>query len=273
MGDFFMAIDELKLCLGTEAAPAIYYDVRRKTAYDETKRILPTARWREYTAAAEWAKTLPAAARVVLYCEHGHHASQLAAAVLRQRGIAAQVLQGGFEGWIGAGGPTIVKDALPGRVETAPSRWVTRIRPKIDRIACPWLIRRFIDAEAQFYFVEPAWVAEVADELSAIPYDVEGVEISHEGELCTFDTLLRRFGLEDAALHDLALIVRGADTARFDLALQAAGLLAISLGMSVLAGGDDVRALERGFPVYDALYAWRRHAAEEIHGWPAKRSQ
>jgi hypothetical protein len=199
---------------------------------------------------------------------HGHNVSQLAASVLREKGVDARVLAGGSEGWRAAGYATIKKSALPGRDEHKPSRWVTRVRPKIDRIACPWLIRRFIDRDAEFHFVEPACVVEVAKELSGIPYDIDGVEITHEGPLCSFDTIITRFGIKDPALDAVALIVRGADTARLDLAPEAAGLLAISLGISAMSGGDDRAALTRGFPVYDALYAWQRDAAGETHNWP-----
>lgn len=271
MGDFFISIDELKALIGTGRAPQIY-DVRRREAYGEATHVLPTARWREHTRVTEWAPQIPAGASVVAYCVHGHNVSQLAVSALREMGLDARALEGGIEGWRKAGGSTILKAALPGRDEAAPSRWVTRVRPKIDRIACPWLIRRFIDAQAQFYFVEPAQVASVAKELGAIPYDIEGVEIGHEGELCSFDTLIRRFAIADPALDALALVVRGADTSRPDLAPEAAGLLAVSLGNSALAGADDHAALSLGFPVYDALYAWRRHAAGETHNWPAKRS-
>jgi rhodanese-related sulfurtransferase len=271
MGDFFISAEELRRRIGTGEAPLIY-DVRRREAFAGSPQVLPTARWREHTQAGEWSRDLPRAADVVLYCVHGHNVSQLAATVLREAGLRARVLQGGFEAWRHAGLPLIGKAALPGRDETKPSRWVTRLRPKIDRIACPWLIRRFIDAQAQFYFVEPEQVVPVAKELHAIAYDVEGVEITHAGALCTFDTLIERFGIGDAALRDLAPIVRGADTGRFDLAAEAAGLLAVSLGISALCGGDDAKALDRGFPIYDALYAWRRSAAAETHGWPPKGS-
>jgi rhodanese-related sulfurtransferase len=269
LSDFFITIDELRHHIGTADAP-IVYDVRRKAVYDEDPRTLPTARWREHTRVHEWAGEIPAGASVVLACVHGHNVSQLAAAALREKGIAARVLAEGNEGWRLAGGPTILKAALPGRDEARPSRWVTRVRPKIDRIACPWLIRRFIDRDAELTFVEPAYVMDVAEELGAIPYDIDGVEISHDGELCTFDTLIRRFGIDDPALATLAPIVRGADTARMDLAPEAAGLLAVSLGVSQLAGGDDRGALRLGFPVYDALYAWARYARAETHGWPPK---
>ena len=152
-----------------------------------------------------------------------------------------------------------------------PSLWVTRRRPKIDRVACPWLIRRFIDADARFLFVDPPQVPAVARESGGVPFDIEGVELSHEGERCSFDTMLKLFGLEsEPSLARLALIVRGADTARPDIAPEAAGLHAVSLGLSALAGDDDHGMLRRGFIVYDALFAWLRFAAPERHNWPAK---
>jgi hypothetical protein len=144
--------------------------------------------------------------------------------------------------------------------------WITRERPKIDRVACPWLITRFIDPAAVFHFVPPAAVHERARAIGATPFDVEGVELSHDGPLCTFDAFLAKYGLGDPALHDIALIVRGADTACFDLAPQCAGLLAISLGLSQLYL-DDHLMLRHGFVVYDALYAWARYAKSETHTW------
>jgi hypothetical protein len=148
---------------------------------------------------------------------------------------------------------------------------VTRRRPKIDRVACPWLITRFLDAEARFLFVNPEEVLPVSKETGATPFDIEGIELSHDGERCTFDTMLKLFGLEsEPSLARLALIVRGADTARPDLAAEAAGLHAISLGLSALAGDDDHGLLQRGFLVYDALFAWLRFAAEERHNWPVR---
>ncbi len=145
-------------------------------------------------------------------------------------------------------------------------QWITRERPKIDRIACPWLIARFIDKEAEFIFVPPAEVLPKAQELDAIPYDVEGVELTHDGPLCSFDALLKKYELTDAALHDLAVIVRGADTARPDLAPECAGVLAVSIGLSQLFR-DDHEQLRHGFVVYDALYAWLTRARGETHAW------
>lgn len=269
MSDFLISIDDLKSLVGTAAVPRVF-DVRRRAAYDADAATLPGASWRDHTLVDAWAAEIAAGERVVVACAHGAGVSQLAAAALRRKGVDARALAGGVEGWKKADGTTVAKSPLVQRPDGRPSRWVTRVRPKIDRIACPWLISRFIDRQAEFYFVEPACVTTVAKDLDAIPYDIDGVEMSHDGELCTFDTLIAKFGLRDPALDALARIVRGADTARLDLAPEAAGLLAVSLGISALSGGDDHAALERGFPVYDALYAWQRHAATETHNWPAK---
>ncbi len=149
-------------------------------------------------------------------------------------------------------------------------RWITREHPKIDRVACPWLITRFIDPAAEFLFAPPAAVHARAAELNAIPYDVEGVELSHDGSRCSFDAFLRKYGLTDPALQELATIIRGADTNRLDLAPQSAGLLAISLGLSRLFP-DDHDLLSRGFLLYDALYEWLRHAKSERHSWNPQR--
>jgi hypothetical protein len=145
-------------------------------------------------------------------------------------------------------------------------KWVTRERPKIDRIACPWLIARFIDPQAEFLYVPAGEVLPVAEASGAIPYDVPGVKMSHVGALCSFDAFLGKYGLTDAALVQLAVIVRGADTARLDLAPQAAGLLAISLGLSHNYA-DDHAMLAQGMILYDALYAWCRSCQGETHNW------
>ena len=149
-------------------------------------------------------------------------------------------------------------------------KWVTRQRPKIDRIACPWLIKRFIDSEAEFLFVPPDDVARVARESGAIPFDVVGVELSHDGPRCSFDAFIDKYQLDDPALARLARVVRGADTERLDIEPQCAGLLAISLGLSRLFQ-DDHEQLRHGFVIYDALYAWLREAREERHAWNPQR--
>lgn len=150
-------------------------------------------------------------------------------------------------------------------------KWVTRERPKIDRIACPWLIKRFIDSDAEFLFVPPHDVARVARDTGATPYDVEGVELSHVGPRCSFDAFVDKYQLQDQSLSEMAAIVRGADTDRLDIAPQCAGLLAISLGLSRIFQ-DDHEQLQHGFVIYDALYAWLREARSERHTWNPQRT-
>jgi hypothetical protein len=145
-----------------------------------------------------------------------------------------------------------------------PMKWVTRERPKIDRIACPWLIARFIDQSPEFLFVPATDVMRVAEESGAIPYDVPGVELSHVGDQCSFDAFLRKYTLTSQALARLAVIVRGADTARLDLAPEAAGLFAISLGLSNIFV-DDHEMLRHGMVMYDALLAWCVYCQNEPH--------
>ena len=145
-------------------------------------------------------------------------------------------------------------------------KWITRERPKIDRIACPWLIKNFVDSEAQFIYVPKEEVFAKATELAAIPYDIPGAEYSHEGEYCTFDYIIKRHGLTEPALIQIAEIVRGADTDRFDLAPQAAGLWAISAGLS-FNYTDDQEQLSIGMKIYDALYSWATYAQSEKHNW------
>jgi hypothetical protein len=147
-----------------------------------------------------------------------------------------------------------------------PSRWVTRERPKIDRIACPWLIRRFIDPKAEILFVPTAEVFATAARESAVAFDIPGAPLTHEGERCSFDAFLQQFGLDDPGLAVLAPIIRGADTDRHDLAPQASGLHALSLGLTLLFQ-DDAALLEQGLTVYDALYAWATRAFGERHDW------
>jgi hypothetical protein len=199
-----------------------------------------------------WKHTLPRGSDVVVYCVHGHEVSQGVA-----KALGARYLEGGIEHW---DGERMAKPA------GAPTRWVTRERPKVDRIACPWLIRRFIDADAEFLYVPKDDVLRVARERSAIPYDVPDVEFSHVGGRCSFDAFVFRYRLADPALQELAVIVRGADTNRPDLAPQSAGLVALSLGLSERFR-DDHEMLEHGMVMYDALYAWCRSAKSEVHTW------
>ena len=267
---FSISPQDLWTLIGTANAPQVI-DVRRREVYDAAAGVLPTARWRNSAEVAQWGAALDNNRPVVLACRAGKELSQAPTAYLRALGLDARVLEGGHEGWAAAGLPLISKAALQRFAPGEPSLWVTRRRPKVDRVACPWLIRRFIDADARFLFVDPDHVPNVARETGGVPFDIADVELSHEGERCSFDTMLKVFGLErEPALARLALIVRGADTARPDIAAEAAGLHAVSLGLSTLAGDDDHGLLRHGFVVYDALFAYLRFAADERHNWPAK---
>jgi rhodanese-related sulfurtransferase len=219
-----------------------------------------------------WSQTLDPARAVVISCQKGFKISQALAARLRAKGWQkVSVLEGGFLGWKAAGLPLISRGALAALGPREGGIWVTRRRPKIDRAACPWLIMRFIDPHATFLFVDPDQVEAVAARTGGIAYDIPGVTVTHRGEDCSFDTILKMAGLADwPPLARLADIVRGADNARMDLAPEAAGLLAASLGLSHLAGDDDHAMLRHAFVVYDGLYAWAAHAAAETHNWPPK---
>jgi rhodanese-related sulfurtransferase len=218
-----------------------------------------------------WSAALDPARPVVISCQKGFKVSQAIAAKLRARGVAACTLEGGFLGWKEAGFPVLDRPALAALGPREGGLWVTRRRPKIDRAACPWLISRFFDPGATFLFVNPDQVEAVAARTGGVAYDIPGVTVTHRGEECSFDTLLRIAGLwEYPPLRRLADIVRGADNARPDLAPEAAGLLAASLGLSHLAGDDDHGMLRQAFVVYDGLYAWAAHAAGKTHNWPPK---
>lgn len=148
-------------------------------------------------------------------------------------------------------------------------KWITRERPKIDRIACPWLIAKFIDKEPEFLYVPSKDVLAVAAETGATPYDIPGVEMSHVGDHCSFDAFLKKYELVDPALQQLAEIIRGADTSKLDLTPQSHGLFAISLGLSAIFAHDH-EMLKHGMVMYDALYAWCQQCQEETHNWPPK---
>jgi rhodanese-related sulfurtransferase len=264
----FISAPQLASQLGRADAPLVL-DVRRNDAYDAGPRLLPGAIRVAPDDLAAATAVLSHDRVIVAYCVHGHEVSQGAARSLRAAGLDAAYLENGIAAWIDTGLPTMGKvpdlalPAAPGH----PTRWITRERPKIDRIACPWLIQRFIDPTAQFLYVPAGQVASVAERESAIPYDVPNVRISHrgtEGELCSFDALIADCGLDDPALHDLSRIVRGADTGRPELTPQSPGLLAVSLGLSTYFR-DDHAMLGAGMVVYDALYAWLRSARAETH--------
>jgi rhodanese-related sulfurtransferase len=229
------------------ANPPLVVDVRKRPAYLAAPDMIRGALRRD----PDKLGALPGD-DVVVYCVHGHEVSQGAA-----KALGARYLEGGIEHWDGE------RTAKPAG---APTRWVTRERPKVDRIACPWLIRRFVDTDAEFLYVPREDVLRIAKERTAIPYDVPEVEFSHVGGRCSFDAFVFRYRLADPALQELARIVRGADTNRPDLAPQSAGLVALSLGLSEQFR-DDHEMLEHGMVMYDALYAWCRSTKSEVHAW------
>lgn len=259
---------QLSRLIGTPDAPTLI-DVRDDEDFAADPRLLPGARRCPHDAVAGLAPALAGRPAVVV-CQKGLKLSEGAAAMLRTCGVAAESLEGGWLGAVAAGLPALPARLLP--PAGAASLWVTRQRPKIDRIACPWLIRRFIDPGARFLFVAPAEVPAVAERFGATPFDIEGVTLSHRGDRCSFDAFLDDFGLHSEALDRLALVIRGADTDRHDLAPQAAGLLAVSVGLS-RQFKDDLAQLDAAMPVYDALYRWARDGFEEGHDWPAGRRQ
>jgi rhodanese-related sulfurtransferase len=264
--------DKLAKLIGTPRCPTLL-DVRAEAVRAADPRLVPGARALaqvEITADALAPLTAVLTGPVVVICAEGHRRSQGVAALLRSAGVPAEYLEGGQAAWVAAGFPLVDLGKLTSRDAEGRTVWVTRSRPKIDRIACPWLIRRFVDPRAIFLYVAPAEVVGVAELFGATPYDIEEVFWSHRGELCTFDTMLEEFGLSTPALGRLASIVRGADTARLDLAPEAAGLLAASLGLSRMYA-DDLAQLEAGMPLYDAFYRWARDATDETHNWPTNR--
>lgn len=268
MGKYFIKAEQLWAATGSPDAPLVV-DTRRRKVFDADPHIIPGALWWDHMDIASLAEGPGRDRDIVVYCAHGHNVSELAVGVLREMGVSTRSLRGGIEAWRDASLPVVTKAEIPGLSTDSPSKWVTRRRPKIDRVACPWLIRRFFDPRAEFYYVEPDYVLAVAEEMGGTAYDIDGAPVTHDGELCSFDVLLKNSGLNDPALDTLARIIRGADTARLDLAPESAGLLAAAIGISAIAGEDDHETLERGMALYDALYAWQRKAPGETHNWPA----
>ncbi|MEP7328801.1 MAG: chromate resistance protein ChrB domain-containing protein [Betaproteobacteria bacterium] len=247
------------VALQAQWPPPTVVDVRRAPAFERDPRIIPGAIRRLPEQVTRWSLELEPWRPVVVYCVHGHEVSQDAASTLSAAGFDATTLVDGIEeGWK-AEGHAVVPFAPP-------THWVTRARPKIDRIACPWLIRRFIDPEAVFHYVAPADVRSFAQAHGAIAYDVPDVDYTHVGERCSFDAFIARHELCDPALATLAAIVRAADTGVPEQAPAAGGLLAISLGLSAMLADDHVM-LRWGLLTYDALYAWCRGSQGEQHGW------
>lgn len=234
--------------LGTAAAPVLL-DVRRQETFAKDSDQIIGAFHRAPEDVERWLKELPSSRPVIAYCVHGHEVSQGVTAKLRQAGINAVYLHGGITAWKERG--------LPTRKKLGPTenKWVTREHPKIDRIACPWLVSRFINPLAEFIYVPSNEVTKVAKDVGGTPYDIQDVEFGHVGDHCSFDAIIRIFEIKDQALDHLATIVRGADTSRPDLTPQCEGLLAISYGLSANYP-DDHEMLKHGLVMYDALYTW-----------------
>ncbi|HZR73989.1 sulfurtransferase/chromate resistance protein [Bradyrhizobium sp.] len=260
--------DKLSRLIGTAKAPTLI-DVRTDEDFAVDPRLIPGATRRSHRNITDWAPGL-AGQSVIVICFKGEKLAEGTAAALRHHGIAAETLEGGYSGWREAALPTVPADKLPKRDGRGRTVWVTRSRPKIDRIACPWLIHRFVDPSAVFLFVAPAEVTAVAEHFGGTPFDIENVFWSHRGELCTFDVMVQELGLSTPPLERLATMVRAADTARLDLSPEAPGLLAASLGLSRMYD-DDLEQLNAGMLIYDAFYRWCRDAAKETHNWPTNK--
>ena len=255
---------QLSRLIGTPDAPVVI-DVRTEEDVAADPRFLPTTARRDHRSVGSWANDY-AGRSVAVTCLRGGKLAQGTAAWLRHAGARAEFLEGGFDGWVEANGLLVSPERIPARDPLGRTLWVTRSRPKIDRIACPWLIRRFVDRDAVFLFVEPSQVLEAAERFGATPFDVEDVFWSHRGDACTFDVMIEEFGLRSEALSRLAVIVRAADTDHLELAPQAAGLLAASLGLSRMYR-DDLAQLDASMGLYDSFYRWCRDATKEGHDW------
>ncbi len=257
--------NQLLRLIGTPDCPAIV-DISIDDDFTEDPYLIPGAFRHPHSDIPGLIARLNGRPAIIV-CQKGIKLSQGMMAWLRSEGVDAQYLQGDNYGWRDLkGAPRVPASRLD---ESA--LWVTRHRPKIDRIACPWLIRRFVNPDARFLFVSPAEVQGVADRYNATPFDVEDVFWSHRGDLCTFDIMLKELGLETESLLRLAKVIRAADTNSHDLAPEAAGLLAVSVGLSRMYR-DDVAQLEAGMVLYDALYRWARDGFDEGHDWPQGRA-
>jgi rhodanese-related sulfurtransferase len=264
-----ISAEKLVRLIGTPRCPALI-DVRPNDDFDSSPRLIPGSIRRTHSGVSEWAGEFTGRSAVVI-CRKGADLGQGTAAWLRHAGVMADVLEDGFEGWAKAALPLLTARKIPPPDGQGRSVWVTRARPKVDRIACPWLIRRFIDPRAVFLFVAASEVPGVAERFGAVPFDLEGVFWRHRGDRCTFDLMVEEFGLTTEPLLRLATMVRGADTGHLELAPQSAGLLAASLGLSRMYT-DDLAQLEAGLSLYDAFYRWCRDAVDETHTVHSKRS-
>jgi rhodanese-related sulfurtransferase len=262
--------EKLSRLVGTVNAPTLI-DVRIDEDFTADPRLIPGASRQSHRDVQDWGPRLTGQS-VVVVCQKGQKLSEGTAAWLRNGSVAAEVLEGGHLGWKEAKLPTVPAAKIPKRDGRGRTVWVTRSRPKIDRIACPWLIRRFVDPAAVFLFVAASEVEAVAERFEATRFDIENVFWSHRGELCTFDVMVEEFGLATPPLQRLATMVRAADTGRLDLSPEAPGLLAASLGLSRMFD-DDLEQLSAGMLVYDAFFRWCRDATKETHNWPTNKAK
>jgi rhodanese-related sulfurtransferase len=257
-----ITVSQLSRLIGLPHTPIIL-DVRGEDEFAADPRSIPSAQRSELEVPRCSTARLEGQS-VIVVCQDGLQSSQGVSAWLRHQGVVAQMLEGGFASWRAEGHLLIPADKVPARDAQGRTVWVTRARPKIVRIACPWLIRRFIDREAVFLFVAPSEVMAVAKQFQATPFDVRGAFWDDRGDQCTFDVMIEEFALGSDALARLAVIVRGADTGRLELTPQSPGLLAASLGYSRMYR-DDLAQLEATMPLYDAFYRWCRDAVNETH--------
>jgi rhodanese-related sulfurtransferase len=264
-----ITVPQLARLIGTPDCPAIV-DISTDPDFKDDPYLVPGAFRHPHGDVSGLVSRLGGRPAIVM-CQKGLKLSQGLTAWLQSEGLQAEYLEGGMHSWRDhADTIRVPATSIPRPIGDA-TLWVTRHRPKIDRIACPWLIQRFVDADARFLFVAPAEVAGVAGRYGATPFDVEGVQLSHKGDRCSFDSMLDLFELRTPALDRLAKVIRAADTNRHDLAPEAAGLLALSVGLSRQYSNDSSQ-LEAGLPLYDALYRWARDGYEEGHDWPASRA-
>ena len=256
-----ISVDQLSRLIGTPNCPVII-DVSIDEDFNLDPYLIPSARRHSHQDIIELVTELQDR-KVIIICQKGLKLSAGAASLLRSYGMDAENLEGGNIAWRDSGQPRIPEENIP-RTDSGATLWVCAHRPKVDRIACPWLIRRFVDPAAKILFVPPSEVEAVGEKFGATPFDTVGGFWSHRGEQCSFDTMIEEFELTTEPLLRLANVVRAADTDRLDVIPEAAGLLAMSLGLSRIYR-EDLQQLEAGMLLYDALYRWARDASHEEH--------
>ncbi len=266
-----ISVDKFERLVGTPKCP-IVIDVRTDQEFAADQRLIPSSLRRPANRVAEWANEFAGRSAIVV-CHSGDAGSAGVAAWLRSADTPADILEGGVQAWTAAKRAMVPESRLPERDQRGRTIWVTRARPKVDRIACPWLIRRFVDPNAVFLYVAPTEVQTVAKQFGAAPFDIEGNDVfwSHRADRCTFDVMVEALGLVTfEGLRRLAVIVRGADTGHPEISPEAPGLLAASLGLSRMYA-DDLEQLEAGMLLYDSFYRWCRDATDETHNWTSHR--